>query len=324
MEDSKPELDLIVKAIKKFETIPKDFQSIKFAGNQDEAISLWEKGYHIYILDISMGNDRAQEGLDALERLKKKDSDNIVAILSANLENHRGSYALKRADIVQRKTSDRRRDIEEIILKMLKIRLEDLKGRLKDLTDSLAPKSEKIDQLLSHYPSDLDLVSSELRKLDPLVPDELIDKIEEKRKGLISSSLEDSNLLKYRELKLNPSRLTEDQGKYVGDEIEKKNEGQISSSSPDPNLAKYQELKSDPSWLKENRGKYVVLVEGELRRISEADSSCSGEDLLEWLIKSEEFHNKKKFFAQVTEDSTSTATEIVDEPSSFSFDGFSY
>ena len=93
---------------------------------------------------------------------------------------------------------------------------------------------------------------------------------------------------------------------------------------PDPNFAKYRELKSNPSWLKENQGKYVAFAEGELLKISTEDTSQSGEALLKWLIESEKFHDKKRFFTQVTEDSTSITTEIIDEPISFSFDHFSY
>src|SRR5689334_17133129 len=78
---------------------------VQTIGSADEAIHLAEgKNLYNYILDLHMGEDREQEGLDALERLKSIDENIQVAILSGYPEVYRRRAKRLRADIFRTKS----------------------------------------------------------------------------------------------------------------------------------------------------------------------------------------------------------------------------
>ncbi len=72
-----------------------------------------------FILDIHMGESRNQEGLDALEEIKSNDSSIFVAMLSGYNGNHKRMANKLRADHFQSKTDNRRKDIKNILYRML-------------------------------------------------------------------------------------------------------------------------------------------------------------------------------------------------------------
>ncbi len=286
MENSESERTLIMDGIKKWcEKHDVDIH-VEFAENEDEVISLCKSGYHVYIVDINMGLDRQEEGLNALERIRKIDSYNFVAVLSGNLKHNKWKSILKKADVVQRKTGNISEDIETILCKkedLEFIHRKKCEAMLQGIKDILISELVKIDSVLSNLENlDLVSISSEAERLKSLVSEKVVREIEEK-----------------------------------GDE-------QMSESILDPNLVEYQNLRSDPSWLKKNEGKYVAIVEGKLFRISEESTPQSGDALLEWLLQKKEYRNKRRFFTKVARCSDPMHKKIIDEPMSFSFDDFNY
>lgn len=82
--------------------------------NADEAVALArDAGARCFILDASMGDDRTQEGLEALTRIKKHDRSILVAVYST----HPGllDKASRFADVTHLKSEDHFSDIAHII-----------------------------------------------------------------------------------------------------------------------------------------------------------------------------------------------------------------
>ncbi|NET09167.1 MAG: response regulator transcription factor [Symploca sp. SIO2B6] len=83
----------------------------------------------------------------------------------------------------------------------------------------------------------------------------------------------------------------------------------------DPNLSRYNSLVTDFDWLEHNIGKYVVLIDGELKKISNDGSNDSKEELLNWLIGAEKYRSRQRFFAKIEKQ-----PQVIDEPISLWFD----
>ena len=98
-------------------------------GSADEAVALArDGGARCFILDASMGDDRMQEGLEALTRIKKHDKSIHVAVYS----NHRGllSKASRYADVTQPKSEDHSADIAHIITQLIAPPFRGLVGKI--------------------------------------------------------------------------------------------------------------------------------------------------------------------------------------------------
>lgn len=86
-----------------------------------------------FILDIHMGVDREQEGLDALEKIKSIDSDIFVGILSAHEGYFRKMATRLGADVYCEKSANREKDIDIILSSWLvktKILIENLSQQI--------------------------------------------------------------------------------------------------------------------------------------------------------------------------------------------------
>lgn len=95
------------------------FKKVYAVDSAHKVIELRKKnGLQNFILDIHMGDDREEEGLDALEKLKKGDDDVFVGMLS----NHSDAYERKakrlKADAFIPKTYDPRADICNVVSDM--------------------------------------------------------------------------------------------------------------------------------------------------------------------------------------------------------------
>lgn len=89
---------------------------VRIATNSNEAIEYAKKTQvKSYILDINMGQTRTQEGLDALERLKKINSGNWVAILSGYPQKYKNMAIKLQADFFQEKTGNIESDLKNIM-----------------------------------------------------------------------------------------------------------------------------------------------------------------------------------------------------------------
>ncbi|CCI28029.1 MAG: response regulator [Microcystis sp. M048S1] len=132
---------------------------IRIVGSEKEAISLiqqQEAGY--YILDVHMGSNREQEGLDALEKIKGINSQAFVSILSAYPNNRRLAENLD-VDIFIDKTPNIQEDIRsKLIPKMLQYRLNCLQASEAETRLHL----EKI-----YYDSDVNIIAYERLKSEP-------------------------------------------------------------------------------------------------------------------------------------------------------------
>jgi DNA-binding NtrC family response regulator len=71
-----------------------------------------------FVLDADMGATRSQEGLDALERLKKLHPTAFVAIYTLYTDRFETMAKRLRADAFQQKTDDKKRDISSIVGKI--------------------------------------------------------------------------------------------------------------------------------------------------------------------------------------------------------------
>lgn len=99
----------------------------------DDLLALAETGaYDLAILDIHMGLRRAQEGLDTLERLRARDVDTFVAMLSAYPDRWREMAEKLEADLFQTKTGHAREDVVKIVVAFLRSRIEALPTRAGD------------------------------------------------------------------------------------------------------------------------------------------------------------------------------------------------
>src|SRR5215217_2586262 len=78
------------------------------ATSEGEALYLAEKfGIKNFILDIHMGDDRNSEGLDTLERLKNRDPNSFVGMLSNHADLFREMAETLECDVFRQKTTDR-------------------------------------------------------------------------------------------------------------------------------------------------------------------------------------------------------------------------
>lgn len=109
----------------------------------DEAVDFAKKKKaRSYILDINMGNDRNQEGLNALTRIKKVDEDIFVAVYS----NHPDKLQKARkigADVCREKSGDHLGDIANIVSQMAPPHLRGLVDRLWDTLGHNSDSSNK-------------------------------------------------------------------------------------------------------------------------------------------------------------------------------------
>jgi DNA-binding response OmpR family regulator len=135
--------------------------------NAEEAVALAKKEKaRCFILDANMGDeDRAQEGLEALTRIKKYDKSISVAMYS----NHVGllKKALRLADVTRPKSGDHLTDIVNIVSRLT---APHLKGLVDKLWGNIGHQSDSPD----------------------------------KRPSPGESSASDPNKLKYQELRANP------------------------------------------------------------------------------------------------------------------------
>jgi DNA-binding NarL/FixJ family response regulator len=87
------------------------------------------------------------------------------------------------------------------------------------------------------------------------------------------------------------------------------------------NSRKYQELvDSDSTWLNENLGKYAIFADGKWIKSSKDNTERSKEELLKWFVEEEKYKNSDRFIVNVKDSSVL----VIDEPSSFLFEDFSY
>lgn len=152
LEDSPRERKIVANALNDYLREVALEAPFLFAENEDEAVDLCKKGFRNFIVDIHMGSDRQQEGLNLLQRLKKINPDTFVAILSGHLGAQTKRMA-KDADLIQEKTDNRKNDVNTILSKRFKIRFEKLleqkKQLLLDKTEELLREAKKIDRVLS-------------------------------------------------------------------------------------------------------------------------------------------------------------------------------
>ena len=153
---------------------------VKIVTSKEEAIDFAEnQELQYYILDVHMGNHRRQEGLDALEVIKKINEKSFVSILTGH-----PSQEIKRmasnlgADLYKEKSVHLEDDIREIALQ--------IKDRKREL---LQEKLKIIDEFR----------------------EDIIDELEQ----LDDSSLEDHNIAIYKKLKLDDEWFAKYKGKYV-------------------------------------------------------------------------------------------------------------
>jgi DNA-binding NarL/FixJ family response regulator len=212
MEDSEPERALITRELEKWNENQKMDIPIKHASSEDEVISLYKEGFQVYIVDIHMGENRQQEGLNVLERLKKADSSNFVAILSGKIEPFMRESILKKADFVQQKTGDRAKDIEGI-QSSLHQKCERL---LKSISNVLHEEAEKVEHVLTNSKYlDFISISSELERLRSLLSVKVLDEILENVSERVEEEQESSDPPEYTRLKSDPIWLEKNLGKYV-------------------------------------------------------------------------------------------------------------
>jgi CheY-like chemotaxis protein len=110
MEDDKVRRSAVSKILKnkgcKVYEVDDIAQAIKIAN---------ERHPQAYILDINMGEQKEQYGLDALERLKKLDEGLFVSIYSMYPDQYKAYSRRLHADHFQEKTSDTLSDINKIL-----------------------------------------------------------------------------------------------------------------------------------------------------------------------------------------------------------------
>jgi ActR/RegA family two-component response regulator len=97
---------------------------VRIVDNRQDAVALARQKYAgFYILDINMGRDRTQEGLDALEQIKEIDRQIFVSIFSGYPSPQAETMASNlEADEFRSKSSDLKKDIQAIARKMLQRR----------------------------------------------------------------------------------------------------------------------------------------------------------------------------------------------------------
>jgi len=123
MEDDPRTEAYIVEALRSLGLKPRT------VGSANEAVALArDGGARYFILDASMGDNRNQEGLEALTRIKKYDESIYVAVYS----NHRGllNKARRFTDVTQPKSGDHFSDIVHILTQFVPTPFKGLVRRL--------------------------------------------------------------------------------------------------------------------------------------------------------------------------------------------------
>ncbi len=181
MEDSEATQETII------EILEREFNlHVKIVDSKEEVIGIAEKHQEIqcYLLDVHMGNDRQQEGIDALEEIKAINEKSFVSIFTGHPSQEIQKMASKLgADLYREKSTDLENDIRDIGLQ--------IKKRHGDL---LQEQLETIDRLRND-------IINELEQLDDS-PFELL-------------YFGDLNIAAYEKLKLDEKWLAEYKGKYV-------------------------------------------------------------------------------------------------------------
>ncbi|MBA2750473.1 MAG: response regulator [Tatlockia sp.] len=241
--------------------------------NQEEAVSLADqKNYPFYILDVNMGKNREQEGLDALEKIKDVDQQVFVSVFSA-YPNFRQKAANLNSNWFEEKGSEIEKGVCNIASKMLEYKLK-LLGTLKeDITNNKDCEE--------HQYIFLGLIEDKITNLN-----EQLESVKTPEEDKIT------NLNEQLESVKTPEKL------YFRDLFSE------THPAENININAYEELKSNPIWFAKYQGKYVAFVNGKL-----VSSNENKQELLDWLIKSEQYKDEKRFFAKVEEE-----PRIVDEP----------
>jgi CheY-like chemotaxis protein len=115
------------------------------ANNADEAIrAATRKKVSTFILDINMGENRVQEGLDALEKLKKVDSELFVGLLTSYARRHREMARKLRANVFQEKSENIPNDVMVILREMIKERRNVYEKNLEVMDDLLIREDKNL------------------------------------------------------------------------------------------------------------------------------------------------------------------------------------
>ena len=171
MEDSETTQDAIRKVLEK------EFDlEVKIVESKEDAISFAEnQELQYYILDVHMGNDRRQEGIDALEIIKAINENSFVSILTGyptpNIQKMASNLG---ADLYREKSFHLEDDIREIALQIKERRRKLLKEKL---------------QIVDEFRNDIN--------------------------DIILSFSEDPNIAAYEKLKFDQEWFVKYQGKYV-------------------------------------------------------------------------------------------------------------
>jgi ActR/RegA family two-component response regulator len=89
---------------------------VHFVGSESEALKAADSaGCRFFVLDADMGKSRSQEGLNALERLKKRHPTAFVAIYTQYTDRFEDMASRLGADAFQKKSSDKRQDISSLV-----------------------------------------------------------------------------------------------------------------------------------------------------------------------------------------------------------------
>jgi DNA-binding NarL/FixJ family response regulator len=84
-----------------------------------EAVDIAKKKLcHYYILDVNMGRRKSEEGLDALEKIKKFDPNSFVAVYSNHKDKLQKAIRLG-ADVSKEKSESQIKDMTSIVLQMM-------------------------------------------------------------------------------------------------------------------------------------------------------------------------------------------------------------
>ena len=175
------------------EILEREFNlQVKIVDSKEEAIGIAEKNQEIqcYLLDFHIGNDRQQEGIDALEVIKELNKKSFVVVLTGHPSQEIQRMASRLgADLYREQSFDLENDIREIGLQ--------IKQRRHNL---LQEQLQKIDRLREN-------VINELEKINRL--DKLYDS------SSTSLLFKDVNIGAYETLKLNKEWFAIYKGKYI-------------------------------------------------------------------------------------------------------------
>lgn len=277
LEDSKS----IQKQIKDF--IEQELEwEVLIAKNRDEAHNLHEtQGVKFYILDINLGDNRRQEGIDTAQDIKEFDENTYIAIFSGFLSSRqvRKSFRNIKVNHLEEKSENIQVGFCNIAMDMLKFQ--------KDLVSSF---------FKSYFNSTIELDDERILKLAKKEKEinQQIDKIQKleicyqlsSAKPLINVSTDDEEL--------EPEEISS----YIAE---------------DENIKKYKIYKRNEDWLTENAGKYVAFVDGEwIDDFVEKEK----DDLLKKLDESIEYRDKPVFYIQADREGSQFKNENIPRLSS--------